>query len=371
MKTYRYKAIRARQASGHDVLVFAANAHEVLAFSEIERVSRNKEGDLQGFQRHQVASHIKEIRDYLRRDDALLPNAVILAFLDGVKILREKDGVVDIEISTTSNKNVNDLSAKRSDLKPGFVVDGQQRLSALSGLDKPNFQVFVSALICKDYNELRQQFVLINNTRPLPRALIYELLPSVEGLPERFTARQFAARVVDRLNFDRRSSLYGEIKQHTNPKGSISDLAMQKLVMNSASDGAIRNFLNAPNFEEMSVVLISNFFSAIRSVFASEWEGMTARTSRLKHGAGIVAMGFVMELLHSVMGASHEDEFVPSLVRLKRHTAWTEGQWRFGADDIRPWNGIQNTPSDIDLLAGHLVRCMKKEMRKLKNVANG
>jgi hypothetical protein len=82
-------------------------------------------------------------------------------------------------------------------------------------------------------------------------------------------------------------------------------------------------------------------------------------------------MGFVMELLHSVMGASHEDEFVPSLVRLKRHTAWTEGQWRFGADDIRPWNGIQNTPSDIDLLAGHLVRCMKKEMRKLKNVANG
>jgi DGQHR domain-containing protein len=371
MKTYRYKAIRAKQAQGHDVLVFAANANEILAFSEIERVSRNKEGFLEGFQRHQVASHIKEIRDYLRRDDALLPNAVILAFLDGVKIVREKDGVVDIEISTNLKKNIKEAPNERSGLKPGFVVDGQQRLSALSALDKPNFEVFVSAFICKDYNELRQQFVLINNTRPLPRALIYELLPSVEGLPERFTARQFAARVVDRLNFDRRSSLFGEIKQHTNPKGSISDLAMQKLVMNSASDGAIRNLLHVPNFEDMSVVLVSNFFTAVRTVFASEWEGMTARTSRLKHGAGIVAMGFVMELLHSVQGAQSEDEFSPYLILLKRHTAWTDGHWKFGPDDIRPWNAIQNTPSDIDMLAGHLVRCMKKELRKLRNVANG
>ena len=371
MKTYRYNAIRAKQAPGHDVFVFSAHPHEVLAFSEIDRVGRNKDGDLQGFQRHQVASHIKEIRDYLRRDDALLPNAVIVAFLDGVKILREQDGIIEIEICTTASKMTNDLANSEDHVKPGFVVDGQQRLSALSGIDKADFQVFVSALICKDYNELRQQFVLINNTRPLPRALIYELLPSVDGLPERFTARQFAARVVDRLNFDRRSSLVGEIKQHTNPKGSISDLAMQKLVMNSASDGAIRNLLSLPNFEEESVNLVSNFFRAVQTVFSSDWEGMTARTSRLKHGAGIVSMGFVMELLHSVQGATSEDDFRESLYPLKKHVAWTEGQWRFGEDDIRPWNGIQNTPSDIDLLSGYLVRCMKRELRKLKRVSNG
>ena len=81
-----------------------------------------------------------------------------------------------------------------------FVVDGQQRLSALATMEKPGFQVFVSALICKDYNELRQQFVLVNNTRPLPKSLIYELLPTVYGLPERFTSRKFAARIIDLLN---------------------------------------------------------------------------------------------------------------------------------------------------------------------------
>ncbi len=369
MGTFRYNAIRAQQAPDHDVFVFAANAQEVLAFSEIERVGRTKEGNLQGFQRHQVAGHIKEIRDYLKRDDALLPNAVIVAFLEGVKILRDYNGVVEIEINTSAvegNNNTHDAPP----YKPGFVVDGQQRLSALSGLDKPGFQVFVSALICKDYNELRQQFVLINNTRPLPRALIYELLPSVEGLPERFTSRQFAARVVDRLNFEAQSSLVGEIKQHTNPKGSISDLAMQKLVMNSASDGAIRALLHLPQFEQNSVALISNFFQAVRKVFQFEWEGMTARTSRLKHGAGIVAMGFIMELLHSVQGANSAEEFIPGLMLLKIHTAWTEGHWRFAEDDVRPWNGIQNTPSDIDLLSSYLVRCMKRELRKLKQVSN-
>lgn len=360
MTTYRFKAIRANQASEHDVFSFAATPEQVLGFSEIERVGRQDDGELRGFQRHQVAAHIKEIRDYLGREDALLPNAVIVAFLGGVKVRDKGDGVVEIEIKVTEGAN-----------KPGFVVDGQQRLTALSGLRKPGFQVFVSGLICKDYNELRQQFVLINNTRPLPKALIYELLPTVEGLPERFTARQFSARIVDRLNFSPKSSLRGEIKQHTNPKGTISDLAMQKLVMNSASEGAIRDLINEENYDDRAFELVSEFFGAVRKVFGSEWIGMTPKTSRLRHGAGIVAMGFVMELLYSSEGATTAKEFELGLRLLKEHTAWTTGQWRLSENDVRPWNGIQNTPSDIDLLANHLVRTLKRALRKPRRVANG
>lgn len=358
MATYRFTAIRANQAADHDVFSFAAAPQEVLEFSEIERVGRQDDGELRGFQRHQVASHIKEIRDYLNRDDALLPNAVIVAFLGGVKIREKGNGIVEIEIRVKDGEN-----------KPGFVVDGQQRLSALAGLKKPNFQVFVSGLICKDYNELRQQFVLINNTRPLPKALIYELLPTVEGLPERFTARQFAARIVDRLNFSPKSALRGEIKQHTNPRGTISDLAMQKLVMNSASQGAIRDLINEDDCEERSVRLVSEFFAAVREVFGDEWIGMVPKNSRLRHGAGVVAMGFVMELLYASEGATSAEEFKPGLELLKPYTAWTSGQWRFSNEDIRPWKGIENTPSDIDLLANHLVRNLKRALRKPRRAA--
>ncbi|MFJ3483523.1 DGQHR domain-containing protein DpdB [Pseudomonas sp. NPDC090202] len=348
---YRFKGVRAQQASGHDVFSFAATPNEILEFSEIERVGRDEDGHLKGFQRHQVASHIRDIRDYLQRDDALLPNAIILAFLNGVTIKDLGEGIVEIVIDTAQSK-------------PGFVVDGQQRLSALAMMEKPGFQIFVSALICKDYNELRQQFVLVNNTRPLPKSLIYELLPTVDGLPERFTSRKFAARIIDLLNFLPNSSLFGEIKQHTNPKGVLSDMAMQKFVMNSANDGAIRSFMKFDDFEGRSIELINNFFHAVRVVFKSEWEGLAPRNSRLKHGAGLVSLSFVMELLYSDQGTTSKDGFIKGLKLLKPHTAWTSGDWQISETDRRPWNGIQNTPTDIGLLTNYLTEKLKQELKR-------
>lgn len=358
MTTYKYKAIRASQAPDHDVFCFAADPHHVLEFSEIERVGRDEQGELKGFQRHQVATHIKEIRDYLSREDALLPNAVIVAFIDGVTVTDLEAGLVEVSIDASASK-------------PGFVVDGQQRLSALAGLRKSGFQVFVSAMVCKDYNELRQQFVLINNTRPLPKTLIYELLPEVEGLPERFTNRKFSARVVDRLNYMRSGVFHGEIRQHTNPKGVLSDTAMQKLVMNSTAQGAIREFIKFEDYEDRAVSLINEFFEAVRTVFGTEWVGMSPKTSRLRHGAGLIALGFVMEHLYATHGATTREAFEPGLrlLRDKGHTAWTSGQWKLSDEDVRPWNGIQNTPSDIDLLSNHLVRNLRRELRRVQRDA--
>lgn len=358
MTKYTYQAVRANQADGHDIFSFAATPEQILAFSEIERVGRNNNGELKGFQRHQIASHIKEIRDYLGREDAILPNAVIIAFIDGVTLEESKTGGLKVTIDA-------------SDAKPGFVVDGQQRLTALSGIKKPGFQVFVSALICKDYNELRQQFVLINNTRPLPKTLIYELLPNVEGLPQRFTAKRFAAQIVNRLNFTPGSALLGEIRQHTNPQGTISDTAMQKFVMNSASNGAIREFIKYEDFEDRAFNIIHEFFEAVKVVFGPEWVGMSPYTSRLRHGAGIVAMGFVMESLFSSDDATTRDGFIPGLEILKPYTAWTSGQWEMKDGTTRPWNKIQNTPTDVTELIDSLLKSLRKARRAHLKLANG
>ena len=352
MTIHRYKALRAQQAPGHDVFVFAAHPRDVLNFAQIERVGRGDDGNLKGFQRHQIASHIRDIRDYLGRDDALLPNAVIVAFLNGVELKELGNGLVEIAIDDSTGA-------------PGFVVDGQQRLTALSGLEKPAFQVFVSAFICKDYDELRQQFVLINSTRPLPKTLIYELLPMVEGLPERFTSRRFAARVVELLNFNGGRALRGQIRQHTNPGGVISDTAMQKLVMNSAAHGAIREMLQFEDRASRAFSLVNEFFDAVADVYGGEWVGMSPRLSRLRHGAGIIAMGFVMDLLSEKLGATTKEEFRPGLELLKPFTAWTSGEWKMDDHQV-PWNDIQNTPNDIDLLSRHLVSATKRQLRKMR-----
>lgn len=355
MTIYRYPALTARQGADHEVFVFAADPKQVLEFAQIERLGRKDNGELKGFQRHQISAHIKDIRNYLGRDDALLPNAVIVAFLDGVKLKRHSNGHLFVEIDTKQGP-------------PGFVVDGQQRLTALSGLEKPGFQVFVSALVCKNYDELRQQFVFINSARPLPKTLIYELLPNVEGLPERYTARRFAARVVERLNFNGSTALRGQIRQHTNPGGVISDTAMQKLVMNSAAQGAVRYLIAHEDREDRAVTLIDDFFTAVAKVFGGEWTGMSPRHSRLRHGAGIMGMGFVMDLLFVNQGARKVKDFEEALELLKPYTAWTQGNWPISGHEV-PWNALQNTPQDIDVLTRHLVSTTKRELRKLRRVA--
>src|SRR5437660_10289908 len=116
-------AVRAKQADGNEVLSFAAAASEILAFADIERVSRESDGTLRGFQRHQIASHIKEIRDYLGRDDAVLPNPIVVAFIDGVTVTPTANGLAQVTIHVGESR-------------PGYVVDGQQRLTARSGISK-------------------------------------------------------------------------------------------------------------------------------------------------------------------------------------------------------------------------------------------
>ena len=100
MTVHIYPALRAQQTASHDVFAFAASPEEVLKFARIERVGRSDEGHLKGFQRHQIASHIRDIRDYLGRDDALLPNAVIVAFIDGVGVKDLGNGRPNCGIST-------------------------------------------------------------------------------------------------------------------------------------------------------------------------------------------------------------------------------------------------------------------------------
>ncbi|MGQ1613610.1 hypothetical protein ACT41Q_07590 [Acinetobacter baumannii] len=70
-----------------------------------------------------------------------------------------------------------------------------------------------------------------------------------------------------------------------------------------------------------------------------------------------------MEYLYSD-GARTKEDFKSGLMALKPYTNWTTGTWNFSITDIRPWNGIQNTPTDTDILANYLVRSLKKALRK-------
>ncbi|MNS62153.1 hypothetical protein D3C72_952030 [compost metagenome] len=350
MTTLTFLAARARQSAEHDVLTFAATAAQVLQFAQIDRVGRDENGTLSGFQRPQIAGHIREIRDYLETDAAVLPNAIVVAFTQGVSLEEVDSGICRVTI---------DLSQGAQ----GLVVDGQQRLTALSLSARTDFQLFVSLLVCRDEAELRRQFVLINNTRPLPKSLIYELLPTVDGLPERMQSRALAAELTDRLNFSPASSLKGQIYQHTNPTGVIKDTAIQKVLMNSLSDGVMRLLVLEPNGQRKCFDLISEFFKAVQMAFPEDWWNHKPTSSRLVHGAGIQSMGFVMETLALLDNARTWSEFKPGLDSLRGKTAWTSGSWDFGDGDKRHWKALNVTSRDVATLTKHVEGIVRRDVR--------
>jgi DGQHR domain-containing protein len=346
-KTWTYRAILAQQSPKHACLMCSASVRDILVWAKIERIGRGGDGQLRGFQRPQIASHIREIRDYLAQPNAVLPTPIVVAFVGGVKVVHAGDGTATISITPEAGGL-------------GFVVDGQQRLMALAGLPDKDFQVFVSVLVCSDHEELRRQFVLINSARPLPQSLVYELLPGVDRLPQRLSSRIQAAQLTERLNYDEASSLRHQIFLHTHPTGCIKDTAIQKVIMSSISDGALREVRGLEDEVELAFRLISDFCGAVQDVFPEDWRGHSPRTSRLVHGAGIVALGFVMELLYARDGARERSAFRRGLSVLKGRTAWTHGSWRFSDSEVVPWNAIQNVPRQILELAQHLVTVVKR-----------
>jgi DGQHR domain-containing protein len=333
--------LRPRQGTAAQVVCFNANADQIAQIARIERIGRDEAGLLRGFQRPQIASHIREIGDYLAREDAILPNAIVLAFNSGARV--QKDGFLVVDIS---------------DGPPGWVVDGQQRFTAALGLKNRDFELIVSAFVSADMAELNRQFILVNNTKPLPKQLIYELLPSTEGLPDRLSDRTDAAVLTEALNYWPTSSLLGCVHQQTNPNGVIKDTLLQRMLLNSMQNGALRALDATGDVLEWRFNLVSSFFEAVRMVFARDWDGHNAKSSRLLHGVGIISMGYVMDELHTRVEACTAGAFLLGLQPLAQHTRWTSGEWSIGKER-RPWNTVQNTNADYRLISHHLVRLIR------------
>jgi hypothetical protein len=115
-------------------------------------------------------------------------------------------------------------------------------------------------------------------------------------------------------------------------------------------------------------LFVWEYYHAVQHVFADDWTGKTPKTSRLVHGTGIIALGYVMDFLNGTTGAASRDEFARGLRLLKGKTAWSDGEWEFGSERRR-WNGLQNVPSDVRQLTLYLVQVLKRGLAKNSKAA--
>lgn len=366
-KELKLPAVEVSQSPGRKLYSFAVDGKLVHQFAAIWRVRRKEDGGLQGYQRPEVLSHIGEIRDYLESASPMVPNAIVLAFdsrvrfqaTPGAQATRySRPGVIIIPVE----ENLPD------ERKPGFVVDGQQRLAAVREAAIDSFPLCVTAFITNDVRQQTEQFILVNSTKPLPKGLIYELLPKTDAqLPSLLNRRRLPALLLERLNLDAGSPLEGMIHTATNPTGRIKDNSILKMLENSLSDGALYRFREPGSNEadiEPMLKLLRNYWAAVSKVFKAGW-GLPPKQSRLMHGAGIVSMGFIMDAisdrLHDVRIPT-VDQYEADLQPLKELCHWTAGYWDFGAGQQRKWNELQNTSKDIELLANFLISQYKSRV---------
>jgi DGQHR domain-containing protein len=330
-------------------------------FAAVSRIRRENDiGDVRGYQRPEVLAHIGEIRKYLEGPAPLIPNAVVIAFDSRVRFEPNDDDKHPDYVRSGTLVIPVDGSAIE-DERPGFIVDGQQRLAAIREAAVPSFPICVTAFLTDDVREQTEQFILVNSTKPLPKGLIYELLPGTQGvLPSQLEKRRLPAYLLDRLNRDDDSPLRYKIQTPTNPEGMVKDNSILRMLENSLTDGVLFRFRRvneATDDTDAMVEVLRNFWAAVQGTFAEAW-GLPPRRSRLMHGAGIITLGLLMDAIadrYRDIGIPDREQFAADLQPLRSTCRWTDGYWDFGPNQQRKWNEVQNTPKDIELLANHLL----------------
>jgi DGQHR domain-containing protein len=357
----RVPALEIQQGPHHRLYSFAVDGKRLPEITTVSRIHRQDEGSLGGYQRPEVLAHVKAIRRYLETPDALMPNALVVAFDERVtfQLAKRFDAAEGARVGYLVIPLVSD-----SEEKPGWLVDGQQRSAALRDADVRTFPVPVVGFITGNVAEQRSQFILVNNTKPLPSGLINELLPATEGeLPPILLRRRYPAVLLEQLNLRPESPLKGYIRTPTMISGVIKDTSMLKMLEASITDGALYRFRDPATGDgdtEAMLELLFDFWEAVAIVWSDAF-GLPPRKSRLSHGAGIAALGYLLDAIvdqrDENAGLPDCDEFASELQLVAPHCCWTSGTWDFGLK----WDEIQVVPSHITMLTDFLLAVYRRE----------
>ena len=126
----RVPAIQISQGIDRNVYSFAIDGKLLSSFTDVSRISRDQHKSLSGYQRHLVKSHISDIRSYIESENPMLPNSVVIAFDERV-VFEPTTQLPDKNGSGCVGELIIPRSESLEEKKPGWIVDGQQRITAI------------------------------------------------------------------------------------------------------------------------------------------------------------------------------------------------------------------------------------------------
>ena len=366
------RALHTTQGDGQDVYAFFIRGGDIVRIADISRIERDEHDGLKGFQRPEIQQHVKGIADYLDQGNVLFPNSIILAMSPEVRFTASRGTRPqgDEGVGQTGTLTIPIFEAGN---RVAWIVDGQQRSLALSRSTNQSFPVPVVAFVSDNLEVQREQFVLVNKAKPLPRRLIDELLPETRNilLPRDLRKRKAPSDLCNWLNRNSKSPFYNLIKRPSDKKDEgapvITDTAVVEMIRQSLSNplGALAPYkptdTDPGDIDAMCTILVT-YWSAVRDVFPEAW-GKDPRQSRLMHSAGILAMGVLMDRIYARLSGANESYAAvrKEVEKVAPSCRWTSGVWE--SIGLR-WNDIESTSHDKKRLQEALVRAYITESRK-------
>jgi DGQHR domain-containing protein len=369
------KALQVTQRSGKVIYLLSLKASDLLAISGISRVNRDDVGKLIGYQRAEVKQHVKEIADYLSTEDMLLAHPLILSFNSDIRFVSSRGQKSSDGLASAGMLEI-PLPIPGAE-KPAWIVDGQQRALAIEMLKDKEFAVPICAFVSDSIQVQRDQFLRINNSKPLPRGLVAELLPEVDSpLPPKLAVKKIPSALCELLNSDEKSPFYGLIKRpsrqgqrHKNEV--ITDTVIIRMIEESLTQPSgclfpYRNIATGDYNQTAIWSVLQIYWTAIKIVFPKAW-GRSPASSRLMHGVGIRAMGKLMDRIMSTIDPSDPQAsaiVVTELEIVAPHCRWTDGTWEELGGIA--WNLLQNVHKHQAMLSNFLIRVYLEKKIKAK-----
>ncbi|GAA1614427.1 hypothetical protein GCM10009733_008290 [Nonomuraea maheshkhaliensis] len=349
----RLPALAIRQGA-HTLYQFGVDGKLLPGFATVSRIHRDDDGNLLGYQRPETHNHIQGIRRYLESQGALMPTSITLAFNHQVAF-EPIDIPTVVDYATLGVLSIPVDPALDDVDKPALIVDGQQRGAAIRGANLDQWPISAVGFVA-DPDEQRTQFILTNNTKPLPKGLIHELLPSASGtLPAAWQRRQAPATILAQLNTTP-GAFQHAIRTPTEPDGRVKDTAVLRMIEASLYNGALYRYRNPDDGTvnvDQAVSHLLTFWNLVAKRWPTAWK-LEPRLSRLTHGAGIQAVGVLMDDLTT--DRLDTEAIWTALDRIGDQAAWTfaDGTWQLRTGEIRRWNDFQNVGAHARLLSDHL-----------------
>ena len=106
--------------------------------------------------------------------------------------------------------------------------------------------------------------------------------------------------------------------------------------------------------------ILTVYWHGVKQAFPEAW-GLPPTKSRLMHGAGLCAIGRLMDRVMPRVDLNSKkaiDQVVKELQYISPHCRWTHGRWE---EFDLAWNDVQNVPRHVKALSNYLIRTYVKQ----------